>query len=308
MADLNIALLGGDRRELEVAKVMLPHYRLRCFGLPTEDLPPSPRLLAASSPTEALSGVDAVLLPMAGVSEEGQLYAPLCSQIFLRAEDFAPVKSGTPVLVGVASNYLARLCRELSLPLHRVAEHDLVALPNAVPTAEGALGLIMQNTAITVNNMRVLVLGFGRVGEALAIRLRALGAEVWVANRGERRGVRAESLGFSTSAWGDWAKRLGDFDVVVNTIPAAVLDKSMLLRLNPAALVLDLASGAGGVDFAAAKELGILAIHALSLPGKVAPISAGRILGRVYPQYLHTVCGLPLQNEMGSERGLINNG
>lgn len=297
MAEMNIALLGGDKRELEVAKVLLGRFRLRCFGLPREGLPQDRRLLMAQTLDEALSGADAVLLPMAGVREDGLLYAPLAGEIKIERGDLAFLKAGTPVLVGVASRYLRELCTELALPLYEVAEHDLVAIPNAVPTAEGALALLLQETDITVNGMRALVLGFGRVGEAMSLRLRALGAEVLVANRGERRLARAKALGFATLNWGELAAALPECDAVVNTVPAPVLGRAELAALPAAALVVDLASGAGGTDFAAAAELGVRALHALSLPGKIAPVSAGRILGRVYPRYLAMVCGLPLADE-----------
>lgn len=303
MAEINIALLGGDKREIEVARALLPRYRLRCFGQPVRALPQASRLLAAKSLAEALSGADAVILPMAGIAENGLLYAPLCGEIGVGREDFAMLKAGTPVLVGVASAYLRGLCAELSLPLFEVAEHDLVAIPNAVPTAEGALYLLLRDTDITVNGMRVLVVGFGRVGEAVAIRLRALGAEVVVANRGERRSAKAEALGFQVANWAAWQDELAACDAVINTVPAQVLGRAALARLSENVLVLDLASGAGGTDFAAAEELGVRALHALSLPGKVAPVSAGRILGQVYPRYLATVCGLPPYNNNEEKEG-----
>lgn len=44
------------------------------------------------------------------------------------------------------------------------------------------------------------------------------------------------------------------------------------------ALVIDLASKPGGVDLNAAKEYGVKTVWALSLPGRVAPISAGDII------------------------------
>lgn len=297
MAEINIALLGGDKRELEVARVLLGRYHLRCFGLPRDALPKNKRLLPAQTLDEALSGADAVLLPMAGVREDGSLYAPLWQDIKVEREDLELLKAGTPVLVGVASNYLRGLCAELSLPLYEVAEHDLVAIPNAVPTAEGALALLLQETDITINGMRTVVLGFGRVGEAVSLRLRALGAEVTAFNRGKRRLARARAQGFNAPDWSGLAAALAECDAVINTVPAPVLGSDELALLKSSALVIDLASGAGGTDFAAAAGLGVRALHALSLPGKIAPVSAGRILGQVYPNYLATVCGLPLGDD-----------
>jgi dipicolinate synthase subunit A len=50
------------------------------------------------------------------------------------------------------------------------------------------------------------------------------------------------------------------------------------MELRDDALCLDLASKPGGMDFAAASRLGVRAIWALSLPGEVAPESAGAII------------------------------
>ena len=302
MAEKIIALLGGDKREIEVAKMLAESFKLRCFGLPRNMLPCDQKnICCCASVTEALRGVQAVLLPMAGVRDNGLLYAPLVGDVPVGRDEFALLKAGTPVLAGVASAYLSKMCKDLSLPLFEVAEQDLVAIPNAVPTAEGALEVIMRETEVTVSGLKALVLGFGRVGEALCLRLRALGAEVLVANRGERRRKLAQSHGFVLYPWADLPEVLAECDVVVNTVPAAVLDKRLLQQLNRGCLVVDLASGAGGTDFAAAEALGICAVHALSLPGKVAPLSAGRILGRVYPRLLATVCGW--ENDKDEEKG-----
>ena len=67
-------------------------------------------------------------------------------------------------------------------------------------------------------------------------------------------------------------------DIIFNTVPAVILDKGVLSGLKRDCLVVDLASKPGGVDFETAKELGVQIIWALSLPGKVAPITAGDII------------------------------
>lgn len=299
MNKINIALLGGDKREMEVLRGLLPLARVRCWGLPqVENL--------ADSLLAALTGADAVILPMPGVDETGRLYAPLADgDVYLSREDLAVLRPGVPVLVGVASGYLRDVCGELGLALYQLAEDDRVALPNAVPTAEGALAVLMAETDVTISGMSVVVLGFGRVGEAVAQRLRALGADVLVANRGAGRADRAREQGFRLAEWADWPKRLmGEHCVVINTVPAQVLGRAELAALPRGVLVLDLASGAGGVDVAAADDLGVRVVRALSLPGKVAPVTAGRILAGVYPQFLQDVCGL---HELGASENIKKN-
>ena len=56
--------------------------------------------------------------------------------------------------------------------------------------------------------------------------------------------------------------------------------RKMLEKLPRGALVIDLASLPGGTDFDAAEALGIQAEHALALPGKCAPDTAGALIAQ----------------------------
>ena len=71
---------------------------------------------------------------------------------------------------------------------------------------------------------------------------------------------------------------LPNFDAVVNTIPAPVLGRPQLECLPRGALIVDLASRPGGTDFAAARALDLHAEHALSLPARCAPETAGELV------------------------------
>ena len=59
---------------------------------------------------------------------------------------------------------------------------------------------------------------------------------------------------------------------------AMLLGAAQLRCLPRGALILDLASRPGGTDFAAARELGLRAEHALSLPARCAPETAGALV------------------------------
>ena len=126
----------------------------------------------------------------------------------------------------------------------------------------------------------VLVLGFGPVGRALAVRLAALGARVTVAARRPVQRAMAEEQGLRAVPLTDLAAAAAAFDTVVNTIPAPVLTAAVLAALPKGCLIVDLASKPGGTDFAAARRLGHTALHALSLPTVWAPETAGEALAR----------------------------
>jgi len=69
-----------------------------------------------------------------------------------------------------------------------------------------------------------------------------------------------------------------DFDVVFNTVPSMIFDRNILGGMDKNTLFIDLASRPGGIDFTAAAELELKTVWALSLPGRVAPKSAGQII------------------------------
>lgn len=58
-----------------------------------------------------------------------------------------------------------------------------LCLANAVPTAEGAIQIAMEETARTLHGASALVVGYGRIGMALAPRLRALGMQTEICAR-----------------------------------------------------------------------------------------------------------------------------
>ena len=146
---------------------------------------------------------------------------------------------------------------------------------NALPTAEGAIQLAMEHLPITIHGARVLIIGFGRVGRITAQRFAALGARVTVAARKYEQLAWAQAMGFGGQKLEHLVGWLCGYDLVVNTVPALVLGRGELEDLKPDCLILDLASKPGGVDLSAAGDLGLTVVWALSLPGKVAPVTAG---------------------------------
>lgn len=158
-------------------------------------------------------------------------------------------------------------------------------IANAVPTAEGAIQIAMEEFPFTIHSSRIIITGFGKVGKALALRLKALGADCVIAARSPSARAEAESLSFTAIDFPSLPDEVKNSHILFNTVPSKVIGKSVLCAMNSAQGIIDLASKPGGVDLDMAKTLGINVIWALSLPGKVAPVSAGKIIQK-------TVCSI----------------
>ena len=163
----------------------------------------------------------------------------------------------------------------------------LCPIANALPTAEGAVQLAMEHLPITIHGSKVLVIGFGRVGRLTAQRFQALGAKVSVAARKYDQLAWAQAMGFGGEHLAHLKGWLCGYDLIVNTVPAQVLGREELEDVKPDCLILDLASKPGGVDLEEAARLGRSVVWALSLPGKVAPVSAGAAVRDTVYHILH---------------------
>lgn len=268
-------ILGGDRRQLALARSLAeeghPVFTLALGAEPSPDGPVPVEEFCPQSPEEA------VILPLPVVSAPGILNAPLADTPMGLAPLLRAARPGQLLFGGKVDRETLALAQRYGLTIWDYLDREELAVANAVPTAEGAVQLAMEELPITIHRSTVLILGFGRVGRAAAQRFAALGAKVTVAARRYEALALAESMGLGCFPLGQHSL-LSVFDLVVNTIPAPVLDRPALERLRPDCLVLDLASKPGGVDLEAARALGLKSVQALALPGKVAPVTAGGII------------------------------
>ena len=159
-------------------------------------------------------------------------------------------------------------------------DREEMAVLNAVPTAEGAVGILLQEMPITLLGSRILIVGYGRIGKNLARLLNGFGAEVWAAARKYSDIAWIEAQGLKPVPMHQLARYVSDMDAIVNTVPALVITKDILEKARADCFLLDLASSPGGIDFKGAEVYGLKTRWALSLPGKVAPLTAGDIIRR----------------------------
>ncbi len=185
---------------------------------------------------------------------------------------------GTLILAGRPGLPVRLAAREAGLPLIDYFRRPELECLNAVPTAEGCLELLLRLRERTIWESAFLVLGYGRVGRAVARRLALLGGRVTVAARSPEQRANARCSGCRAAALTALPALLPGFDAVINTIPAPVLTEPLLALVRKDALLLELASAPGGIDAAAAHERGLRYIRAPGLPAKYAPERAAVIL------------------------------
>jgi len=170
-------------------------------------------------------------------------------------------------------------CEALGISCCDWMEMEDVSLPNAVLTAEGAIGEAILHTNRTLGASKCLILGWGRCAQALARKLRYLVNDITVAARNPYQRLSAKCEGFSVLPPELLYEHLPEYDLLFNTIPTIILPGKLARRLSQHCVLLDLASGPLTAHIAL-QDFSGLAVSCPGLPGKYFSRDAGEILAK----------------------------
>lgn len=273
MKDNTFLILGGDNRSLYLGEYLENQGFKVCYYAfnHTE---------CYSSLEEAMNSSDVIVLPLPFTRDRLTLNTPLFDEVVLISDIVALLSSKKMVFGGQLPK---SFCEELESRNCSYCDYfllDELAIYNAVPTAEGVVQVLIEELPITVHGMKCAVLGYGRVGKVLAETLSSLGADVTVFARKQSAFAEIYAASMKYKHFEALTTEINDFDAVINTVPVKVLGNAQLSKLNPECVLVEVASAPFGIDFQSAKEKAFKVVKAGSLPGRVAPKTAGEIIGR----------------------------
>lgn len=267
---MRILVCGGDERFVHLMKLLCEDgHEVLSYAAEKAELPQSVQRVSE------VAAADITLLPVPAESGGfGALNAP-----FALKQQSASALVGTlpknTVLIG------GRLTPSIKARADGISEmYDIMHRPefvvgNAAITAEAAVNLLMNASEKAVCDMKVLVIGWGRIGKLVSKKLHALGADTVVLSQNPEARALAQAVGHTTCGVLPIEVRRG-FDAVINTAPAQVLDS--LEGFRASCMMLELASAPGGINMAEAQLRGLNYTAAPGLPGRYAPESAARLI------------------------------
>lgn len=273
MNDKTILILGGDNRSLYLGEYLeKQHYRVCYYAFNQAD--------CYENLTDAINEADFIILPLPLTRDRLTLNTPLYDGTVALADIYALSVSDKMFFGGQMPK---SFCEELDARGAEWCDYillDELAIYNAIPTAEGVVKVLVEELPITIHGMKCAVTGYGRVGKILAQTLKALGADVTIFARKQKDFADAFAKSITAKDFTELTSDYHDFDALINTVPQKVLSDKELDNINPECVLVEIASAPFGIDFQSAKERAFNVIKAGSLPGKVAPKSAGEIIGR----------------------------
>ncbi len=274
-SSLIIAVVAGDEREQEIARLAAgTGAQVRVFGFPFPG-ESVPGLLECDDAAHALRGAGYALFPIPGTGADGSLYALGVPGIVPDEALLGEMAEGAHIILGRADDRLRAAALASDVALHEYEADAELMLLRAPAIVEGALQKAIENTEITIHSAAVAVVGQGTIGSALTRTLILLGARVYAAARNPVQRAGAYAAGATPLPLKDLGALAPRLNMLFSTVPAPIVGRDLLEKLPGGCLVMDLAAPPGGVDLAAAEELGLTAVWARGL-GRRAPITVGR--------------------------------
>ena len=270
-----ISIIGGDLRIVKLAEMLIEEgVEVFSYGLEKAEIP---EVNKCESLEEAINNSDNILGPIPFSSNGKTINMPFSDEK-VTVEEILNCASGKTLIAGSIKQDIYDLATEKNIKIIDILKREELAVLNAVSTAEGTIKIAIEETPKNLHGSNILVMGFGRIGKILSNMLKGLGAKVSCEARKNSDLAWIKAYGYEPIPISNLKENLNRFDVIINTIPYIILDKDNLENVKKDALVIDVASNPGGVDRDAIKQMQIKFIWALSLPGKVAPVTSAEFI------------------------------
>ena len=271
-------VIGGDLRNVELAKLLKEDGKIvYTYGM---------NVNSGEKLENFLEDIDVVIGPIPFSRDGLNVNSKFVESKILIKYLLEKIK-GKILIAGNISEDVKKLAKIYNIEVIDVMKSEKLAVLNTIATAEGTIELMIANTDTIIFDSNVLILGFGRVAKTLANRLKRLVKLITCASRENDELAWIEVYGYEKMNLNDLVKcqeskkYLKNYDVIINTIPSMIFDAEKLQYVNKEVLLIDLASNPGGIDKEETKKQRLKLIHALGLPGKVAPKSSARFIKNI---------------------------
>ena len=274
-----ISILGGDLRNINLVTLLAKDFDIvYTYGLEkAENLQKDEKVVFCRSLEELMNNTDVLIAPIPFSKNNIDLHMPF-SDSRITIEEIIDKMKAKKIISGSIKQEIVKKAEDNHIGIIDIMKNESLAILNTIATAEGTIELIISNTDKILQGQKILVLGFGRVGKTLANKLKLLNCDVTCATVNDDESAWIRAYEYISKNVNDIGEDYMKFDVIINTIPSLILKKEKIIFFREDVLLIDLASEPGGVDKEYVKERDIRYIHALALPGKVAPYTSAEFI------------------------------
>ena len=276
---MKFAIIGGDLRIVKLAEMLAKeNNEVYVFGLEKADnLKQIENIKQCDSIKKAIQEVEIVIGPIPFSSNGNTINMPFSDKEVTIRELMHVINAKVLIAGGIIPDVYG-MANDEYIEIIDIMKREELAVLNTIATAEGTIQIAIENTNKILHGSEVLILGFGRIGKVLARKLSGLSAKVTCAARKDEDLAWIQAYGHKATNIIAIGENLKNFDVIINTVPHVILTEERLKFVKKDCLLIDLASNPGGIDKKTVKDQNLKFVWALSLPGKVAPITSAEFI------------------------------
>jgi len=279
--NLNLLFLGGDKRQEHIYNKLKIKYKNSFITAKNGE----------GTDNQKLRNADILIFPTIASTDNYTLNTSDAKDKVLVEDILKNAINCRGIIAGKISDKLIRDADKYDISCLQYVDSEAFKILNAIPTAEGAVSIAVNNTDRTLWGSRCLIIGNGCIGKTLARLLNAYSADVVISARKERDFADIESKGMKWIHTERVNDRLDDYDIIINTVPYRILKQEAIAKLSGEKLIIDLASKPYGLDHSLNENYKCKVILGSSLPGIYSPVTAAEIAATAIEQLINEVVG-----------------
>lgn len=269
-----ICLIGGDRRNLELAKLLMEDNKNIVKTFANENMKLE-GLEEYSSLEEAVSESNIIVTGIP-ISKDKEYLTGEYTNLKINLKDFISKLKNIFLVSGMISNEFGDNLIKNNNYILDLLKDEGYALVNAKITVEGIIKYLIENTDISIFNSKILVIGYGRIGKILCNVLKNFTENIYCISNKDEEIELIKANAINSITYDDLDKKLEEFEIIVNTVPKLILDNKRLEMVNKKVFILDIASKPGGIDFDFAEKNNIKFLWKLGIPAEISPITCAQ--------------------------------
>lgn len=273
---MNILFLGGDKRYKYMMSDLAESSEIYQVGFDFN----IPNVYKVSLETVDLSKFDIILFPISGINDKMEIKTEK-GIIVLPEKIFKKLNKETLVFTGLKTEKLLKLIPEKQII--SFLDNEEVKNTNDDLTVDGTIDDIRDR-----KNDTVCILGYGKLGKKLYLRLRAIGIKVYVISRPKELIYTDNVENYSPLNSQNIIDVFKKCNIVINTIPLNIIPEEAI-KADYVPYILDIASYPYGIDQEIVKKYKehIKYNLYLGIPSKFAPKEASEILVKTLKEVTH---------------------
>lgn len=276
---MNVLILGGDLRYLEIIDDLKSRYNVDLVGYKNTYID-GVRNIDIDDVSIGL--YDVIILPVNGVMDKNMINCRFNNVLIELPKDlFVDTKDDVLIFSGISTPCLDKMLEVSNRNCVYMMKDKNVIRENSIPTAEGVLADVINNTECTLGDSKILVFGYGNVGRVIVAYLRYFNSDICVSIIDDNDKKDLDNLGikcFYSNCISDLVSHISEADVIINTVPGTIISDNLIKYINRDCYVLDIASHPHGINSEVLDEFFIKNKLYLGIPGKIAPKTSGKIL------------------------------